>query len=54
MEMSVDYMHAVIKNYFGFENIDEVIIEGLAQDPENAATIIAEGLKKVKETAVKL
>lgn len=54
MEMSVNYMRAVIKNYFGFEIIDEVISEGHAQDPENAATIIAEGLKKVKETAAKL
>lgn len=54
MKMSVNYMRAVIKNYFGFKNIDEVIIEGHAQDPENAVTIIAKGLKKVKETAAKL
>ncbi|MDP1418897.1 NAD(P)H-dependent oxidoreductase [Peribacillus simplex] len=54
MEMSMNYMRAVIKNYFGFEIIDEVIVEGHAQDPKNAPTIIAEGLEKVKETAAKL
>ena len=54
MEMSVNYMHVVVENYFGLAITDEVIIEGHAQDPENAQTIIAEGLEKVKEIAAKL
>jgi FMN-dependent NADH-azoreductase len=54
MDMAVNYMRVVMKNFFGFEIIDEVIIEGHAQDPENAPTIIADGLEKVKETAAKL
>ncbi len=53
-EMSMNYMRAVMNNFFGFEIIDEVIIEGHAQDRENAPTIIAEGLEKVKETVAKL
>lgn len=54
MEMSVNYMHAVLKNYFGFDVTDEVIIEGHAQDQENAQTIIADGLEKVKALAATL
>ena len=54
MEMSMNYMRAAIQNFFGFEIIDEVIIEGHAQDRENASTIIAEGLEKVKEVAAQL
>ncbi len=51
MEMSVNYMHVVLKNYFGLSVTDEVIIEGHAQDRENAQAIIAEGLDKVKALA---
>jgi len=54
MDMSMNYMRTVMKNFFGFEIIDEVIIEGHAQDRDNAPTIIAEGLEKVKEAAAKL
>lgn len=53
-EMSTNYMRAVMQNYFGFEILDEVIVEGHAQEPENAAAIISAGLEKVKETAAKL
>ena len=51
MEMSVNYMHVVLKNYFGLAVTDEVIIEGHAQDRENAQSIIADGLDKVKALA---
>ena len=54
MEMSVNYMHVVVENYFGLAITDEVIIEGHAQDPENAQTIIAEGLENVKAIAATL
>lgn len=53
-EMSTNYMRAAMQNFFGFEIMDEVIVEGHAQEPENAATIIAAGLEKVKETAARL
>ena len=53
-EMSVNYMRMVMQNYFGFEIIDEVIIEGHAADPVNAENIISEGLDKVKLLASKL
>lgn len=51
LEMSVNYMHVILNNYFGLAVTDEVIIEGHAQDHANAPTIIAEGLEKVKELA---
>ena len=54
MDMAVNYMRTVMTNFFGFDITDEVIIEGHAQDPENASAIIAEGLEKVKEAAAKL
>jgi FMN-dependent NADH-azoreductase len=54
MDMAVNYMRTVMTNFFGFDITDEVIIEGHAQDPENASAIIAEGLAKVKEAAAKL
>ncbi len=44
-------MRAVMQNYFSFEIIDEVIVEGHVQGSENVATIISTGLKLVKETA---
>jgi len=54
IEMSVNYMHVVMQNFFGFTITDEVIIEGHAQDLANAQTIIAEGLEKVKQLAANL
>ena len=54
MEMSVNYMHVVLKNYFGLAVTDEVIIEGHAQDQANAQSIIADGLDKVKALAATL
>lgn len=54
IEMSVNYMRMVMQNFFGFEIIDEVIIEGHAADPVNASNIISEGLDKVKLSASKL
>ena len=44
-------MRAVMQTYFGFEIMDEVIVQGHAQGSENAATIISAGLEKAKETA---
>jgi len=54
LDMSVNYMHVVINNYFGLTVTDEVIIEGHAQDQANAQTIIANGLDKVKALAAAL
>lgn len=54
MDMSVNYMRAVIQNYYGMSISDEVIIEGHAQEPEKAQTIIADGLEKVKMVASSL
>ena len=34
--MSVNSMHVVVNNFIGLEIMDEVIIEGHAQDPANA------------------
>lgn len=54
LDMSVNYMHNVLKNYFGLAVTDEVIIEGHAQDRENAQSIIADGLDRVKALAATL
>lgn len=54
LDMSVNYMHAVVNNYLGLEIADEVIIEGHAQDQANAQTIIADGLERVKALATTL
>ncbi len=54
IEMAVNYMRAVIPNYLGFDIVDEVIIEGHAQDQPNAAAIIGEGLERVKAVAESL
>lgn len=54
MDMSVNYMRIVIQNYYGMSISEEVIIEGHAQDPENAHTIISEGLEKVKVIAASI
>src|SRR3954454_3992553 len=51
MEMSVNYIKNVVGGVFGMEIIDEVIIEGHASAPDQAETIIAEGLAKVEVAA---
>lgn len=52
--MSVNYMHAVLQNYFGMSVLDEVIIEGHNQEPDKAEAIISAGLEKVKIVAASL
>lgn len=54
MEMAVNYINNVVGGVYGMEKIDEVIIEGHAADRDNAESIIAEGLEKVKVAAQKL
>lgn len=54
IEMASNYLHVVIPNYLGFTVVDEVIIEGHAQDQANASAIIEEGLQKVKAVAKSL
>jgi FMN-dependent NADH-azoreductase len=54
MEMSVNYVKAIVGGFFGMQITNEVIIEGHAANPEKASEIIAEGLEKVKAAAQKL
>ena len=54
MEMAVNYINNVVGGVYGMEKIEEVIIEGHAADRDNAESIIAEGLEKVKAAAQKL
>ncbi|RNF38526.1 FMN-dependent NADH-azoreductase [Planococcus salinus] len=49
-EMSVNYIRQIM-NFFGIENIEEVIIEGHNMYPDRAEEIIAEGMKRVEEKA---
>lgn len=49
-EMSVNYIR-MIMNFFGIEDIEEVIIEGHNMYPDRAQEIIAEGMKRVEEKA---
>lgn len=49
-EMSVTYIRNIM-NFFGIQDIDEVIIEGHALDPERANEIIAEGMERVRVAA---
>jgi FMN-dependent NADH-azoreductase len=51
MEMAANYMKNVFGGVFGMQIVDEVIIEGHAAAPDQAETIIAEGLAKVAEVA---
>jgi len=51
MEMAATYMKNVFGGVFGMEIVDEVIIEGHNAAPDQAQTIIAEGLAKVAEVA---
>lgn len=52
-EMSVSYIRNIM-NFFGIQDIKEVIIEGHAVAPDRAPEIIAEGLERVKEAAQSL
>jgi len=49
-EMSVTYVRNIM-NFFGIQDINEVIIEGHAMDPNAAPAIIEEGLERVKQAA---
>ncbi|WP_186725670.1 FMN-dependent NADH-azoreductase [Planomicrobium sp. CPCC 101110] len=52
-EMSVNYIRNIM-NFFGIQDVKEVIIEGHALDPEAAPSIIEEGMDRVKEAARQL
>jgi FMN-dependent NADH-azoreductase len=54
MEMAATYIKNVVGGVFGMEIIDEVIIEGHNAMPDQAQTIIAEGLEKVAAVAKNL
>ncbi|RLL41325.1 FMN-dependent NADH-azoreductase [Oceanobacillus piezotolerans] len=54
MEMAATYMKNVLGGVFGMEIVDEVIIEGHAQAPDQAEVIIAEGLARVEAAAKRL
>ncbi|MFD1032069.1 FMN-dependent NADH-azoreductase [Metaplanococcus flavidus] len=49
-EMSVNYIR-MIMNFFGIEDIEEVIIEGHNMYPDKAQEIIEDGMKRVEEMA---
>jgi len=49
-EMSVNYVR-MIMNFFGIEDIEEVIIEGHNMYPDRAQEIIEDGMKSVEEVA---
>jgi FMN-dependent NADH-azoreductase len=54
MEMAATYIKNVVGYVFGMEIVQEVIIEGHAAAPDQAETIIAEGLAKVRDVAKSL
>lgn len=54
MEMSVNYLRNVFVGIFQNEIINEIIIEGHNKAPEQAETIIQEGLEKVRQAAKRL
>jgi FMN-dependent NADH-azoreductase len=54
MEMAATYIKNVVGGVFGMEIVDEVIIEGHNAAPDQAETIIAEGLEKVAKAAKSL
>lgn len=54
MEMAATYVKNVFGGVFGMEIIDEVIIEGHNAAPDQAETIIAQGLEKVVAAAKNL
>ncbi|AGK54106.1 FMN-dependent NADH-azoreductase [Bacillus sp. 1NLA3E] len=51
MEMAANYVKNVLAGIFGMEIVQEVIIEGHNAMPDQAETIIAEGLAKVAAAA---
>ncbi|QHJ69298.1 FMN-dependent NADH-azoreductase [Planococcus halotolerans] len=52
-EMSVNYVR-MIMNFFGIEDIEEVIIEGHNMYPDKAQEIVEDGMKHVEEMAQSL
>jgi|SRR5579875_1879584 len=54
LEMAATYIKNVVGGVFGMELIDEVIIEGHNAAPDQAETIIANGLERVAEVAKRL
>ncbi|PKH11614.1 MULTISPECIES: FMN-dependent NADH-azoreductase [Planomicrobium] len=52
-EMSVNYVR-MIMNFFGIEDIEEVIIEGHNMYPDKAQEIIEDGMNRVEEMAQSL
>jgi len=50
VEMAVNYVHTML-NFWGVQNISSVIIEGHNQYPDQAESIIAEGLEKAAAVA---
>jgi FMN-dependent NADH-azoreductase len=54
MEMAATYIKNVVGAVFGMEIVQEVIIEGHAAAPDQAESIIAEGLAKVRDVAKSL
>ncbi|ELK46732.1 FMN-dependent NADH-azoreductase [Halobacillus sp. ACCC02827] len=51
MEMSLNYMRNVLGGLFGMKITEEVIIEGHNANPDQAETIVNEGLEKVAQAA---
>ncbi|MER2108230.1 MAG: FMN-dependent NADH-azoreductase [Solibacillus sp.] len=54
LEMSANYINAMMSGMYGMQKAGEVIIEGHAANQAEAANIIAAGLEKVKAVAHKL
>jgi len=54
MEMAATYIKNVVGGVFGMEIIDEVVIEGHNAYPDQAQSIVAEGLEKVAAVAKNL
>lgn len=54
LDMSANFIKNVFGGVYGMELIDEVIIEGHNANPNNAESIISEGLDRVKAATRKL
>ena len=52
--MAANYIKNIFGGVFGMELVDEVVIEGHATAPDQAESIIAEGLVKVANAAKNL
>ncbi|WP_019910651.1 FMN-dependent NADH-azoreductase [Paenibacillus sp. HW567] len=50
IEMAVNYVAGML-NFWGFKNVEQVIIEGHNANPQQSAEIIANGLQLAKTTA---